>query len=88
MRRHVDEDIPPGDPDEPIRSSSSGRWIALAVVAIVTLIFVLQNRDRANIDFFLWDADVRIWFALALAAVLGFLAGFVAGRITKGKRRG
>ena len=87
MHRHVDGDMPPGDPDEPIRESSSGRWIALAAVGIVTVIFVLQNRDRANIDFFFWDADIRIWFALTLAAALGFLAGFVGGRITKGKRR-
>jgi uncharacterized integral membrane protein len=56
------------------------------VVATVTLVFVLQNRDRANIDFFFWDADVRIWFALTLASVLGFVAGFVTGRITKGSR--
>lgn len=65
-----------------------GRWIALGVVAVLILVFVLQNRDRANIDFLLWDVDVRIWFGLAIAVVLGFVAGFLVGRVWRRPRSG
>jgi uncharacterized integral membrane protein len=57
-----------------------GRWIALGIVGFLILVFVLQNRDRANIDFLFWDVDVRIWFGLAIAVGLGFVAGLLLGR--------
>jgi uncharacterized integral membrane protein len=88
MHRHVDGEMPPGDPDKPIdRGSPTTRWIVLAAVALLIVSFVLQNRDRANVDFLFWDADLRIWVALLFAAVLGFTAGLIVGRITKGRRR-
>jgi uncharacterized integral membrane protein len=87
MHRHVDGEMPPGDPDQPIRESSTSKWIVLAVLAVLIVSFVLQNRDRANVDFLFWDADLRIWVALLFAAALGFVAGFLVGRLTKGRRR-
>ena len=87
MRRHVDGELPPGDPDQPIpRGSSTIRWIVLAVVAVLILFFVLQNRDEANVDFLFWDADLRLWVALLFATALGFVAGIIVGRITKRRR--
>jgi uncharacterized integral membrane protein len=88
MRRHVDEGMPPGDPDQPIRETSTTKWIVLAVLAVLIVSFILQNRDRANVDFLFWDADLRIWVALLFAAALGFVAGVILGRLTKGKRNG
>lgn len=87
MHSHVDGEMPPGDPDEPIRRGSTTKWVVLAVLAVLILFFVLQNRDRANVDFLFWDADLRLWVALLFAAALGFLAGVILGRITKGRRR-
>jgi uncharacterized integral membrane protein len=84
MHEHYDEKLGPDDAGRPERGS--GRWIALAVVALITLIFVLQNRDRATVDFLFWDADIRIWFALAVAATLGVITGFIVGRATKRDR--
>lgn len=87
MHRHVDGELPPGDPDQPIdRGSPTTRWIVLAVVALLIVSFVLQNRDRANVDFLFWDADLRIWVALLFAALLGFAAGLIAGRISRMRR--
>jgi uncharacterized integral membrane protein len=89
MHRHVDGDMPPGDPDQPIRPEPSPtKWIVLAVVAVLIVLFVLQNRDRANIDFLFWDADLRLWVALSFATLLGFAAGVIIGRVTKGRRNG
>ena len=87
MHRHVDGELPPGDPDQPIRESSTAKWIVLAFLAVLIVSFVLQNRDRANVDFLFWDADLRIWVALLFAAALGFVAGLMVGRLTKGRRR-
>jgi uncharacterized integral membrane protein len=87
MHRHVDGEMPPGDPNQPIRESSTTKWIVLAVLAVLIVSFVLQNRDRANVDFLFWDADLRIWVALLFAAALGFVAGLMVGRLTKGRRR-
>jgi uncharacterized integral membrane protein len=87
MHRHVDGELPPGDPDQPLRQGSPTRWIVLAVLAILIVSFVIQNRDRANVDFLFWDADLRIWVALVFAAALGFGAGVIVGRITKRGRR-
>ena len=71
-----------------VEGRGRGKWIALLVVAALILVFVLQNRDRANIDFLFWDVDVRIWFGLAIAVVLGFLAGFLIGRAFRRPRSG
>ena len=87
MHKHVEGEMPPGDPDQPIRGGSTTRWIVLAVLAVLIVSFVLQNRDRANVDFLFWDADLRLWVALLFAAALGFGAGVILGRITKGRRR-
>jgi uncharacterized integral membrane protein len=86
MHKHVDGELPPGDPEKPIDRGSTTRWIVLAVIAGLIVSFVLQNRDRANVDFLFWDADVRLWVALLLAAALGFVGGVVFGRITKRTR--
>ncbi|MEO8424108.1 MAG: LapA family protein [Actinomycetota bacterium] len=86
MHSHVAGKMPPGDPDEPIRRGSTTKWVVLAVLAVLILFFVLQNRDRANVDFLFWDADLRLWVALLFAAGLGFVAGVILGRITKGRR--
>ena len=84
MHRHVDGELPPADPGRPNdEGASTAKWVTLAVVAVLIVSFVLQNRDRANVDFLFWDADVRLWVALVLAAALGFGAGLILGRITR-----
>ena len=51
--------------------------IALIVVGVLLLIFVLQNDERHSIDFLFWHLHVRTWFALLVAALLGFAVGFL-----------
>lgn len=58
-------------------SSSKERITAgLALVALVVLIvFIAVNFREVEIDFVITQANVKLAFALMLAAILGFLAG-------------
>jgi uncharacterized integral membrane protein len=50
--------------------------IALIVVAVLLVIFVLQNDEQHTVSFLIWHPAVRTWAALLVAAVLGFVVGF------------
>ncbi len=45
--------------------------VALLVLSLVLAIFVIQNTERTNIEFFGWDATVPLAGALLLSSVLG-----------------
>ena len=56
------------------RSAGSGppiRLIVFAVVLIVAVVFVLQNRDMTQIDFLFFEIRSRVWTAMATSMVLG-----------------
>lgn len=58
------------------RTRTAGLWIAsvlFAVVLLLLLIFILQNGQRAEINFFGAHASPPIGVALLLAAVFGVL---------------
>jgi uncharacterized integral membrane protein len=69
------------------REGPSGKLIVLGVVAVLLLIFVIQNTDEADVDLLLWDAVLPIWQVIVIAAVLGIAAGWILGRVGR-KRRG
>ncbi len=47
------------------------RFIAFAAVAAFAVVFVLQNRDRTEIDFLVFELRSRTWTAIVAAMVLG-----------------
>ena len=47
--------------------------IAFGIVTIVTVLFVLQNRERTDIDFLFFELRSRTWFAIAISIALGVL---------------
>ncbi len=66
---------------DPQGSPGRGRLLKLtiSVIALVLLvIFWAQNRDRVKVTFWIADANVRLWIALVVASVVGFVAGFFA----------
>lgn len=69
------------------REGPSGKLIALGVVALLLLIFVIQNTDKADVDLLLWDAVLPIWLVIVIAAVLGLAAGWILGRVGRRRRR-
>jgi uncharacterized integral membrane protein len=80
--RDVSDDRKPG---EYRREGLSGKTIAAIVALVVLVVFMLQNRDRANVDFLFWDVEARLWVVIVIAAVLGFVIGWFLGRSRRGK---
>jgi len=88
MRRegdHDKDDAMGGPPVE--RSGLSGRWIVIIVAAVLLVIFAIQNSERVDVDFFIFDTQARVVTVIVVAAVLGFVIGFFVGRPGKLERK-
>jgi len=55
------------------RSGLSPLLIAFIVVAILAVVFVLQNGERAEIDFLFFDVGTDVWVAIAISIGVGVL---------------
>jgi uncharacterized integral membrane protein len=54
------------------------RWFHLTVVvllALITLIFVVQNLEQVTVAFLTFSVETRLAFAIALAYLLGMATG-------------
>lgn len=69
------------------REGPGAKLLVLVLVAVILLVFVLQNTDRADLDFLLWDGSFPLWTMIVVAAALGFVGGWVVGRIDRADRR-
>lgn len=58
---------------EPEQKDTPWRLIIFGVIAIVTVIFILQNRERTNIDFLFFEVKARVWTSMLIAIVLGVI---------------
>lgn len=65
----------------------STKLIVLGAVAVLLLVFVFQNTDRAQIDFLFWNGVFPLWTMIVVAAVLGLIGGWMIGRIAGAERR-
>lgn len=59
--------------NEPETSGPPWRLIIFGVVVAVTVIFILQNRERRNVDFLFFEVKTRVWTSLLIALVLGVI---------------
>ncbi len=70
----------------PDQSGKSGRslspkaivWI---VVAILVVIFIAQNTEKAKIQFLFFDVSIGVWFALLIAFLLGLALGWALPKL-------
>lgn len=56
------------------------RQIAALVVAVLIVIFIVQNRELVRIQLFTASVTSPLWLVLAVMIVLGALIGFTLGR--------
>ena len=88
MRREGDPGMDQGPDGPPVqRSGPSAKWIGIIVAAVLLVIFALQNSERVDVDFFVFDTQARVITVIVVAALLGFVIGFFVGRPSKAERR-
>ena len=56
------------------------RTIGGILLAAFVVLFIALNRDETEISFAFYDRQTSLWVALTVAAVGGFVAGFLIGR--------
>ncbi|MBB3664889.1 MULTISPECIES: LapA family protein [Prauserella salsuginis group] len=56
------------------------RQVVALLVAVVVVLFVVQNRDVVDMHLFTIVVSAPLWTALVVVAALGALAGFLLTR--------
>jgi uncharacterized integral membrane protein len=77
------------DPNRHDEQGGDRRWrsyLAMAI-ALLALIFVLQNTGETSVKFLFAETEMPLFFALVLAIVLGAAIGWLAPRVRRGSRR-
>jgi len=68
------------------REGPSSKLIAALVIAVVLLVFVLQNGARTQLSFLFLDGYFPLWTLIVVGAVLGFAAGWLVSAARRRRR--
>ena len=63
----------------------AARLIAGAVVLVLLLVFVLQNGDQVRVRLIAWDLDLRLAWALLIAAAFGAVLGWLLPKLRRSR---
>jgi uncharacterized integral membrane protein len=64
------------------------RLVVAGVLVLVGLIFVLQNSERVETTFLVFNVTTRLWVGLLCALVLGAILGQIVEAAWQRRRRG
>ncbi len=70
------EDNTDYDPGQPKGSKVKARTILLIVVVVAFGLFLLQNTQEVRISFTFIEVRAPLWLAIAVAGLLGLVAGW------------
>jgi uncharacterized integral membrane protein len=73
--RKSNDDIP-----EEKGSHVPARLIAIALLAVLAVIFVLQNTHGTRVNFLFFHIQWGLWIILLLCVVIGVVIGWLVGR--------
>ena len=67
-------------PEQPSASDNVRRFGPPALIAVVALLFILQNTESVRFNFLWFDFDWPLWVMLLVFAVVGALVAVGIGR--------
>ena len=80
-------DVPLKETNEDAEGRRIGRLVAVAVVVLITIVFIAQNSDRVETTFLFFSVDTRLWVSLLVAVILGALLGQLAEALWARRKR-
>lgn len=69
------------------REGPNWKLWTLAIAAVLLAIVVIQNSQEVPIDFLFVDTTMPLIFGLLIAGMLGFLIGWLAPIVRRGRHR-
>lgn len=74
-------------PGEKPGKQRSWRFYAAIVIAIVALVFILQNSQKVEVDFIVATTSTPLFFILLITFLAGFLAGWLWPHVRRDRKR-
>lgn len=62
------------------------RIALLVLIGLALLLFILLNYDPVELQLLFWNPELRLAWALLIAAFLGFLAGWLVPKLPSRRR--
>ncbi len=84
-------ELPPSSipaPSRPARWRPSRRLVIGGVLAVIALVFILQNTRRGKIDFWFWTITMPAWIWLLATFAVGVIVGSIFPWLRRSKRKG
>jgi uncharacterized integral membrane protein len=75
------------EPKPPAGRDNQTRLIVSLVVAVLVLIFAIQNRHKVSVEFLFLDIETRVIWVIILSAVAGAITGWLVQRARRRRRR-
>ena len=71
MKEPNPDDLQRIDPAAADKKGPSPALIGFLIVVVLTVVFILQNRERTELDFVVFELHSRVWTSIAVSIVLG-----------------
>ena len=70
------------------RSKQRGwRTYAAAAIAVVLLVFIIQNSQKVEVDFIFAETSTPLFFVIVISVALGGLIGWLFPHVRRDRRR-
>ena len=70
-------------PPSAMQKQRGARFYLVVALVVLAAIFILQNTQKVEVEFFFSTTTIPLIFALLLSAVLGFLIGLALPRLRR-----
>lgn len=74
-------------PQQVPHSGLSPAWVPAGIGALLLVVFAILNAERVEVDFLVFDAEVRVFSVILVSAAIGFAVGWLVGRPSRDERR-